>query len=108
MIKILLMERNTSLYRNLARYAVADQEGTRRVHLNPFPASRVADLVFSEKTVTDYDDAGAEPRFLERGVHMFKRVGFALLILSHFSEISHGNDNLVSLRPNYFIFIGYL
>ena len=32
---------------------------------------------------------------------------FALLILSHFSEISHENEiNLVSLGPNYFIKTG--
>ena len=35
-------------------------------------------------------------------------MGFALLMLSHFSLISNENENLVSLRPNYFIFIGYL
>ena len=28
---------------------------------------------------------GADPVFLERGVHMYKGVGFTLLILSHFS-----------------------
>ena len=40
---------------------------------------------------------------------MLKGVGVALLILSHFSLISHENENnLVSLRPNYLIFIGYL
>ena len=39
------------------------------------PATRVADLVFSEKTVTDYDDAGAEPRFLERGFICIKGRG---------------------------------
>ena len=36
---------------------------------------------------------------------MYKRLGFALLILSRFTIISHAN---VSLRPNYFIFIEYL
>ena len=29
--------------------------------------------------------AGADPGFLEKGVHMYKVWGFALLILSHFS-----------------------
>ena len=28
---------------------------------------------------------GGDPGFLERGVHMYKDVGFALLILFHFS-----------------------
>ena len=49
-----------------------------------------------------------------KGVHMYKGVcvcgggGVTLLILSHFSKISHENKIiLVSLRPNYFIFIGY-
>ena len=48
-------------------------------------------------------------RISEKGVNLFKGGGFALLILSNFSKISHENENnLVSLRPNYFIFIGYL
>ena len=29
--------------------------------------------------------AGADPGFLEKGVHIYKGVGFALLILSYFS-----------------------
>ena len=33
---------------------------------------------------------------------------FALLIFSFFSNIQCKSNNLVSLRPNYFIFIGYL
>ena len=39
--------------------------------------------------------AGADPGFLERGFIYIKGWGLALLIVSHFSEIS------------YFIFIGY-
>ena len=39
---------------------------------------------------------------------MYKGVGFALLVLSHFSKLSHENEIIwVSLRPNYLIFIGY-
>ena len=37
---------------------------------------------------------------LEKGAHMYKRMGFALLILSHYLKYP--------MRPNYFIFIGYL
>ena len=50
-------------------------------------------------------NAEADPGFQERGFICIKGWGFALLILS----ISHENEiNLVSLRPNYFIFKGYL
>ena len=45
---------------------------------------------------------GAEPGFLERGFICINLWGFALLILSHFSKISHANET------NYFILIGYL
>ena len=46
--------------------------------------------------------------FLERGFRCVKE-GVALLVLSHFSLISHENENnLVQLRPNYFIFMVYL
>ena len=34
----------------------------------------------------------ADPGFLERGVHMYNGVGFALLIFSHFSKVSHENE----------------
>ena len=51
---------------------------------------------------------GADPRFLERGFISITVLGFALLILSHFSLISHENEIIWSTRPNYFIFIGYL
>ena len=43
--------------------------------------------------------AGADPGFLEKGVHMYKGVGFRFADLSHFSYKSH---------ENYFIFVGYL
>ena len=53
--------------------------------------------------------SGADPRFLERRFVGITVLGFTLLILSHFSKISHGNEiNLVSLRPNHFIFTEYL
>ena len=58
---------------------------------------------------------GTYADFLERGLLMNKSVWgreFALLILhaSHFSQISHENEIIWShsLRPNYFIFMGYL
>ena len=41
-------------------------------------------------------------------VHMYKGVGVRLFILSHLSQISYENVIIWSLRPNYFIFIGYL
>ena len=47
--------------------------------------------------------AGAGSGFLEREFICIKVLGFALLILSHFSLISHENER----RPDYFIFIGY-
>ena len=44
-----------------------------------------------------------------KGVLKYKSVGFALLILSHFSQIFDENEIIwVSPRPNYFIFIGHL
>ena len=38
--------------------------------------------------------SGADPGFQERRVHMYtcKGPGFALLVLSHFSYISHENE----------------
>ena len=44
--------------------------------------------------------AGADLGFLERG--------FAVLILSNFSSISHENEIIWSGDRNHFIFIGYL
>ena len=53
--------------------------------------------------------AGADPGFLERGFICIKVWGLTLLILSHFFlNIPWKWNNLVSLRPKYFIFIGYL
>ena len=45
-----------------------------------------------------------------KGVHMYKGVclGVALLVLSFFLHIAGKWNNLVSLRSNYIIFIGYL
>ena len=37
-----------------------------------------------------YDRGGS--RISGKGVHMYKGVGFALLILSHFSKIAHENE----------------
>ena len=45
------------------------------------------------------ETAGADPGFLERGG------GGVLLILTHFSKVSHENEIIWS---HYFIFIGYL
>ena len=51
-----------------------------------------------------FQNSGADPGFLERGFICIKVLGFALLILSHFSEISHEERNvLVSLGP-FFLF----
>ena len=44
-------------------------------------------------------------RISGNGVHMYKGVGFALLILSNFSQISHENEIIWSHN---FIFLGYL
>ena len=53
--------------------------------------------------------SGGYPGFVERGFICIKVWGFALLILSHFFlNIPWKWNNLVSLRPNNFIFIGYL
>ena len=38
----------------------------------------------------------ADPKFLERWFICIKGWGFALLILSHFSEISHENEIILS------------
>ena len=53
-------------------------------------------------------DVRGVSRISGKRVHMHKGVGFALLILSLFLNIPWKWNNLVSLRPNYFIFIGYL
>ena len=52
--------------------------------------------------------AGADPGFLERRFICIRVWVFALLILSFFFNVPWKWNNLVSLRPNYFIFIGYL
>ena len=36
-------------------------------------------------------------RISGKGVHMYKGVGFAMLILSHFSLISHANEKKIGL-----------
>ena len=46
----------------------------------------------------------ADPGFLEKAFICINVWGFALLILSYFSDL----NNLVSLRQNYFVFIRYL
>ena len=51
-----------------------------------------------------HPDAGADQGFLERGFICIKEVGFTSYILN----ILWKWNNLVSLRPNYFIFIEYL
>ena len=51
-----------------------------------------------------HSDAGADQGFLERGFMCIKDVGFISFILN----IPWKWNNLVSLRPNYFIFRGYL
>ena len=52
---------------------------------------------------------GADLGFLERGVLMYKSVGVPFAdFISFFSNIPWKWNNLISLRPNYFIFIGYL
>ena len=52
---------------------------------------------------------GADRGFLKRGFIYIKEWGFALLILSFFFlNIPWKWNNMVSLRPNYFNFIGYL
>ena len=40
----------------------------------------------------------ADTRFLERGFIYIKVWGFALLILSHFSQISHENDRIFKIK----------
>ena len=43
-----------------------------------------------------------------KGVHMYKVVGVALLILSHLFLISHENEIIWSHRPNDLIFVAYV
>ena len=65
------------------------------------------DFIFANLGMLKYP--GADPEFLQWGFICIKVWGFALLILSHFSSISYENEIIWShLRPNYFIFIGYL
>ena len=53
--------------------------------------------------------ARADPRFLERGFLCIKAWGFRFAdFISFFSNIPWKWNNLVSLRPNYFIIMGYL
>ena len=48
-------------------------------------------------------------RISEKGVHVYKYVGFRKAdFISFFLNIPWNWNNLVSLRPNYFIFIGFL
>ena len=51
---------------------------------------------------------GADPRFLERGFICIKGWGFALLILSHFSYISHDIKQFGLIETKLFHFLGYL
>ena len=55
-----------------------------------------------------HPDAGADQGFLKRGFVCIKYVGFALWIFLFFLNILWNWNNLVSSRPNYFIFIEYL
>ena len=58
--------------------------------------------------------SGADPGALKRGVHVYNSVcvcgggGRFADIISFFLNIPWKGNNLVSVRPNYFIFIGYL
>ena len=53
-------------------------------------------LQLLESTELDYIDFWCiyrgGSRILGKGVHMLKEAGFAFLILSHFSQISHENE----------------
>ena len=52
---------------------------------------------------------GTDPGFLERGFIYIKDVGVRFAdVISFFLNIPRKWNNLVSLRPNYFIFMGYL
>ena len=44
------------------------------------------------RNITENIYTEADPGFLERGLICIKVWGFALLILSHFSKISHENE----------------
>ena len=61
----------------------------------------------SEPMLLTFLLAGADPGFLERGFICISGGRFADLF-SFFLHILWKWNNLVSLRPNYFIFIGYL
>ena len=55
------------------------------------------DLIFAnnaspEAASYSWSSRGADPGFLEMGFKCIKGWGFALLILSHFSSISHENE----------------
>ena len=75
----------------------------------PFLHLQVCDLITARSSASFYrrvrGTPEADPGFLE----CLKVWGFALLISSHFFlNISSKWNNLVSLRPNYFLCIGYL
>ena len=50
------------------------------------------DLHCQSSPLGDATVSGADPGFLERGCIYIKVWGFALLILSHLSKISHENE----------------
>ena len=53
--------------------------------------------------------SGGGSRISGKGVHIYKSVGVRFVdFISFFVNIPWKWNNLVSLRPNYFIFIGYL
>ena len=61
----------------------------------------------SRRRVKLTPDTGADPWFLERGDH--KDVGVRIAdVISFFQNIPWKWNNLVSLRPYYFIFVGFL
>ena len=64
-------------------------------HSSRFPERYILKTIISiENSAEDNNDikSGADPGFLEMGAICIKVWGFALLILSHFSQISHENE----------------
>ena len=56
----------------------------------------------------EHKPSGDGSRISRKGVHMYKRVGVHFAdFISFFLNIPWKWNNLVSLRPNFFIFIGY-